>query len=299
MKKICYLLIITLTIVGCSSSSKVRVSKSNKRSAKTISKVVSTKKSDKSITGTTNVISNISSSESNSSSSLVLEATSKKTVTNELILQYISDYKYIAQENMTNHKIPASITMAQGILESGSGTGTLAQNANNHFGIKCHTGWTGESVRHDDDDAQECFRKYKDPAESYRDHSLFLTSRSRYNNLFKLDGTDYKSWAKGLKAAGYATDPKYPDKLIALIERFNLQELDNVLNTSQAKKSEEITQTVSTVSNKPLVNASLYVVTTGDTLYSIARKLNTTVQNIKTLNNLSSDTISVGQTLKI
>jgi flagellum-specific peptidoglycan hydrolase FlgJ len=292
MKKIIYLLIVSVLIVGCSTSSKVRVRKSDKKSAKT-TKATSTISS----TSLPKVIDDVKVVEekSTSSSTLVLEATSKKVVTNEVVLEYIDQYKEIAKDNMLNHKVPASITMAQGILESGSGTGALASNANNHFGIKCHTGWTGESVRHDDDALQECFRKYNDPAESYRDHSLFLTSRSRYNSLFKLDVTDYKAWAKGLKAAGYATDPKYPDKLISLIERYNLHELDKFHSISSDNRNLE----PEPIKNIEVITTSSYAVSTGDTLFSIARKFNTTVQNIKTLNNLSSDTISVGQILKI
>ena len=156
-----------------------------------------------------------------------LEATSNVKTYAEEIQFYVDNFKEIAKNNMKTHGIPASITLAQGILESGAGKGKLAQSANNHFGIKCHTGWTGESVKHDDDAAQECFRKYQHPSESYRDHSLFLTTRTRYSNLFKLDKGDYEAWAKGLKAAGYATDVKYPDKLIGLIERFELYKYDN------------------------------------------------------------------------
>ena len=104
--------------------------------------------------------------------------------------------------------------------------GTLAKKANNHFGIKCHKGWKGKSITHDDDEKGECFRSYKNPLKSYRDHSLFLVDRDRYSNLFTLNRKDYKGWASGLKAAGYATDPKYADKLISLIERFNLIRFD-------------------------------------------------------------------------
>ena len=116
--------------------------------------------------------------------------------------------------------IPASITLAQGILESGAGRSALSKKSNNHFGIKCHKGWTGQRVFHDDDELQECFRKYKDPKYSFRDHSLFLTQRSRYEGLFAYKKNDYKSWAKGLRKAGYATDPKYPQKLINIIETY-------------------------------------------------------------------------------
>ena len=135
---------------------------------------------------------------------------------------YVKKYAPAATKNMRFFKIPASITLAQGILESGYGEGTLAKKANNHFGIKCHKEWKGKSITHDDDEKDECFRSYKNPLKSYRDHSLFLVDRDRYSSLFTLNRKDYKGWALGVKAAGYATDPKYADKLISLIERFNL-----------------------------------------------------------------------------
>ena len=139
---------------------------------------------------------------------------------------YIKKYAPAATKNMRFYKIPASITLAQGILESGYGQGTLAKKANNHFGIKCHKGWKGKSISHDDDAKGECFRSYKNPLRSYRDHSLFLVERDRYSSLFKLNRKDYESWALGLKAAGYATDPKYAEKLISLIQRFKLDKFD-------------------------------------------------------------------------
>ena len=139
---------------------------------------------------------------------------------------YVKKYAPAATKNMRFFKIPASITLAQGILESGYGEGTLAKKANNHFGIKCHKEWKGKSITHDDDEKDECFRSYKNPLRSYRDHSLFLVDRDRYSSLFTLNRKDYKGWAVGLKAAGYATDPKYADKLIRLIERFNLTRFD-------------------------------------------------------------------------
>ena len=139
---------------------------------------------------------------------------------------YIKKYAPAATKNMRFYKIPASITLAQGILESGYGQGTLAKKANNHFGIKCHKGWKGKSISHDDDAKGECFRSYKNPLRSYKDHSLFLVERNRYSSLFTLNSKDYKSWAIGLKAAGYATDPKYAEKLISLIERFKLNRFD-------------------------------------------------------------------------
>ena len=125
--------------------------------------------------------------------------------------QYITKYKLIALQEMFKYKVPASITLAQGIFESGSGNSTLATEANNHFGIKCHSEWRGERVYHDDDAKQECFRKYERAEDSYRDHSVFLSGKKRYAALFELKITNYKGWAKGLKEAGYATNPKYPN----------------------------------------------------------------------------------------
>lgn len=140
--------------------------------------------------------------------------------------EYIMTYKDVAIEKMEEYGIPASITLAQGILESGSGNSELARKANNHFGIKCHKGWKGKTFHMDDDARDECFRRYKNPDESYRDHSIFLTTRDRYADLFKLKTTDYKGWARGLKKAGYATNPRYPHLLIRIIEENHLYEFD-------------------------------------------------------------------------
>lgn len=212
---------------------------------------------------------------------------SKNITYKETVILYIENYSPIAKEEMLQYGIPASITLAQGILESGAGRGELSAKSNNHFGIKCHKGWTGERVYHDDDKLQECFRKYKDPKYSFRDHSLFLTQRSRYNDLFKHKKDDYKSWAKGLKKAGYATDPKYPDKLIRIIETYELFVYDeDVLGKKKSKKKE-----------KKSSNIKSYVVEKGDTLYSISRKFNLTVDTLKTYNDLDSNTIDVGQVL--
>ena len=160
-----------------------------------------------------------------SCSSLKTISDVEKTVEQKINF-YVKKYAPAATKNMRFFKIPASITLAQGILESGYGEGTLAKKANNHFGIKCHKEWKGKSITHDDDEKGECFRSYKNPLRSYRDHSLFLVDRDRYSSLFTLNRKDYKGWAVGLKAAGYATDPKYADKLISLIERFNLTRFD-------------------------------------------------------------------------
>ena len=128
---------------------------------------------------------------------------------------------------MKLYNIPASITLSQGILESSNGESMLATKANNHFGIKCHSSWEGDRVFHDDDDKGECFRKYSNVEDSYRDHSLFLANSSRYSFLFDIPLTNYKSWAKGLKKAGYATNPKYSKLLINIIKRYNLDQYDN------------------------------------------------------------------------
>jgi len=148
---------------------------------------------------------------------------SQKKITVE---EYIDKYQDLAISEMKKHRIPASIKMAQAILESGSGNSELAVKANNHFGIKCHKGWTGKTYHKDDDEKDECFRKYKSPEDSYRDHSHFLTSRDRYKSLFDLEITDYKGWAYGLKQAGYATNPRYPELLIRIIEVNGLTRLD-------------------------------------------------------------------------
>lgn len=145
---------------------------------------------------------------------------------NQTPQEYIEKWQEVAIEKMKVHKIPASITLAQGILESGSGNSSLARLANNHFGIKCHSSWKGETYYQDDDEKDECFRKYKSASESYEDHAKFL-KKSRYKGLFLLNITDYSGWAHGLKKAGYATNPKYPKLLISIIERYNLDELDN------------------------------------------------------------------------
>ena len=190
---------------------------------------------------------------------------------------YVKFYSNIAMDEMIQFGIPASITLAQGILESGAGKGRLAVQANNHFGIKCHD-WNGKKIYHDDDEEQECFRKYDNPEYSYRDHSLFLTNRGRYSFLFDLIKDDYKQWARGLKKAGYATDPKYPQKLIDLIQRYQLYKYDNIV----LKKK-----------NKP------YKVKKGDTLFSISEKFNMPIDAIIELNDLKGNNLSIGQVIMI
>lgn len=200
---------------------------------------------------------------------------------------YVDQYSAIAKEEMVQYGIPASITLAQGILESGAGNGELVQKANNHFGIKCHD-WKGAKVYHDDDEAGECFRKYSLAKFSYRDHSLFLSNRKRYTDLFKLPKDDYKSWAKGLKAAGYATDKKYPTKLISLIERYQLYRFDGEV---LGKSEDEYTQVTDQLDQ--------HTVSQGETLYGIAKKYNLTVAALKKYNGIEGDDIFEGQVLYI
>ncbi|MFT5231864.1 MAG: flagellum-specific peptidoglycan hydrolase FlgJ [Saprospiraceae bacterium] len=209
----------------------------------------------------------------------------------DVVANYIATYSEIAKQEMDTYGIPASITLAQGILESGAGRGELTRKAQNHFGIKCHSGWTGERAYHDDDELQECFRKYTDPQSSFRDHSLFLSQRSRYKSLFSLERDDYKGWAKGLRKAGYATDPKYPDKLISIIERYDLEAYDDeVLGNKKRRKKSISTSEISQNS---------HTVVKGDTLYSIARKHKLTVEELRSINGLNSNDISIGQTLSL
>ena len=284
IKKISLVFLVFL-ILSCTSSRSVVRTTSKTKTTSAKKKVVST-------TDTKQSKAQIDSNQkSKNGDEIELQATSNVKTYEEEIKLYVASFHKIAKNSMKTHGIPASIILAQGILESGAGKGKLAQSANNHFGIKCHTGWTGDSVKHDDDAEQECFRKYTQPSESYKDHSLFLTSRSRYATLFKLDKGDYQSWARGLKAAGYATDVKYPDKLIGLIERFELYKYDNeVLNRNYipVKKDPELE-----------ISEGYYTIQQGDTLYSLSKKFNQTVEDLKKMNNLVDNTISVGQKIKI
>jgi flagellum-specific peptidoglycan hydrolase FlgJ len=273
------LLFVVLLVVSCSSRRVViQTSKSVKYNPQP---TVVIKKSEDNNNSTR------TSPNENSSKTEILEATTRVKVTTEIVLAYISKYKDIAKNNMKQFGIPSSICLGQGILESGAGTGPLSSLANNHFGIKCHKDWTGQSVKYDDDSAQECFRKYNQANESYNDHALFLKGRKWYEPLFKLDKGDYKNWAKGLKAAGYATDPKYPEKLIAIIERYHLDQYDaEVLGNDYVVKSVE-----------PKSKYKEYQVTQGDTLYSISKKFNVSIDELKKKNNIFDNALSIGQNL--
>ena len=295
MKTKLALFLLALLVISCTSSRPVvRTTTKPKVTTKkqpVIQTKTTTKTTTKPVVVTSPTKSETTESKPKSDSEVSLVATSNVKTYAEEIQIYVDNFKEIAQNNMRAHGIPASITLAQGILESGAGKGKLALSANNHFGIKCHKEWNGESVKHDDDAAQECFRKYEHPSESYRDHSLFLTSRPRYSNLFKLDKGDYESWAKGLKSAGYATDVKYPDKLIGLIERFELYKYDNEVLSRDFKPSK-----------KEVILAQggdYYTIQQGDTLYSLSKKFNLKVDDLKKLNNMSDNAISIGQQIKI
>lgn len=199
---------------------------------------------------------------------------------------YIEKYAATALRQMIAYGIPASITLAQGILESRSGLSELSIKSNNHFGIKCHN-WEGAFVRYDDDALQECFRKYKNPKDSYKDHSLFLKKRKRYAFLFNYKLNDYKRWAKGLKKAGYATDKKYPQKLIELIKNYRLFIYDKIALRPAKTTKKALSK------NKP--TKKYHIVKQGETLYSIAKKYKMTVQELKKLNKFSSNDIAIEQ----
>lgn len=240
-------------------------------------------------------------------------------------LEYISSWKDEAILQMAEHKIPASITLAQGILESGDGMSRLAKEGNNHFGIKCHNDWQGKRIYEDDDAKQECFRKYNTAHESYEDHSIFL-KKKRYEPLFKLDADDYKGWAKGLKECGYATNPKYPQLLITIIENFDLAQYDKIgmdyirkgkvpegggkpLATTKTDSSKETKKNTKnnkrsrdekyermdiTISNNRKVQLSenrikYTVVKSGDTQESIANDMDMNPWQIRRYNDLSGD----------
>jgi len=205
---------------------------------------------------------------------------------NNKVEAYIHRYSDIAQQEMRLYGIPASITLAQGILESNSGKSLLTTRSNNHFGIKCN-GWKGDKVYHDDDAWDECFRAYSRPHYSFRDHSLFLFQRSRYRFLFDYDMDDYRSWARGLKKAGYATDRKYSKKLIKLIKDYNLDTFDKEVmkGNFDPKKTRQV--------DRP----ERYTVKKGDTLYSISQRFNVSVEDLKQLNQLNSNNIEIGQKL--
>jgi len=233
-------------------------------------------------------------------------------------LSYIETFKAVAIQEMNAFGIPASITLAQGILESGSGNSSLAKFANNHFGIKCTSDWKGKAYYKDDDQTNDCFRVYKDARESYKDHSEFL-KRKRYSFLFELDKNDYKNWAIGLKTAGYATNPKYPDLLIGVIEKYKLYQYDQPeserekivredrvfteINANIPVEKKKFTPVEVAPKDPPTATATpadgYYVVQQGDTLFKISQLYKLTVHELKALNKMTDNNIKIGQKLLV
>lgn len=240
-------------------------------------------------------------------------STPTKTITENTLVNrysaddYISRFKPIAIREMNSDGIPASITLAQGLLESGNGNSSLARDANNHFGIKCTAEWKGKTILKDDDMKDDCFRVYANPDESFRDHSEFL-KRKRYASLFELDKNDYKGWAHGLKAAGYATNPRYAELLINLIERYGLDQYDRKEGQIEkikredkvlAQIAENIPQEKKQEPVKTPVSMKIYEVKQGDTMYSISRRFSLTVDDLKILNDLGTTDLKLGQLLLV
>lgn len=222
---------------------------------------------------------------------------------------YIEQYRDIAIREMNQYGIPASIKLAQAILESGNGNSYLAREANNHFGIKCGGVWNGPTIARDDDNPNDCFRVYRSVEDSYRDHSEFLL-RKRYEKLFFLNKDDYKGWAKGLREAGYATNPRYPELLIDIIERYSLHQYDKPESKHQKNRREqrvehiieekiEVEPAVKPDVIKSPVAMVIHEVKVGQTLYSISRLYGVTLSYLQEINNLNDDSISIGQLLVI
>ena len=223
---------------------------------------------------------------------------------------YVEKYKHLAIKQMSSHGIPASIIMAQACLESGDGRSTLAVKGNNHFGIKCHN-WTGGQIYHDDDKKGECFRKYKTVEESYTDHSDFLRYRQRYAFLFDLDPHDYKAWAHGLKVAGYATNPKYPELLINIIEEYSLYKLDNIGATGLPPSPSAITKESIVIADpgsnlyKLSIGRRIYskngvkyiIASSADTYSSIAKEFSLFRKELLNFNDLSKNKTITGETI--
>ena len=220
---------------------------------------------------------------------------------------YIERFKNIAISEMNGSGIPASITLAQGILESGNGNSRLAKEANNHFGIKCSTEWKGETILQDDDNKDDCFRVYQSPEESFRDHTEFL-KRKRYAPLFELDKNDYRGWANGLKTAGYATNPRYAELLISLVERYELSRFDRIENEKdktirEDKVMKEIALNIPTEKKQETVKSpivmKIYEVRSGDTLTSVSKQFTLSVADLKALNSLENENLFLGQLLLV
>jgi len=205
---------------------------------------------------------------------------------NQTYQQYIDQYKDVAIEQMKRYGIPASITIAQGIFESGAGQSELAVKANNHFGIKCN-GWSGRKSYHDDDERGECFRAYDNAYESFEDHSKFLSSRQRYSSLFNLKKDDYKGWARGLKAAGYATNPRYADRLIEIIQLYKLYQYDKAKDYDKflSEHTKDLSSNGQPLHSIKVFNKNYYLIARrGDTFKSIADEIGISYRKIAKYN---------------
>ncbi|MFC0518512.1 glucosaminidase domain-containing protein [Mucilaginibacter angelicae] len=222
-------------------------------------------------------------------------------------LEYIERFKAIAIQEMNQYGIPASITLGQGLFESGAGSSDLAKYANNHFGIKCTSDWTGKSYYKDDDNVNDCFRVYDNPEDSFRDHSNFL-KRKNYAKLFELDKNDYQGWAYGLKKAGYATNPNYPQLLINIIEKYNLAQYDRPEGEiAKIKREDRVLSQINNSINKPAQDTlsktppddKIYTVKQGDTLYNISKRFGITVDDLKALNSMNDNNLKIGQKLVV
>lgn len=206
---------------------------------------------------------------------------------NSAYQQYFDQYKDVAIEQMLRYRIPASITLAQGVLESGAGKSVLALKSNNHFGIKCHNSWAGPRVYASDDSPNDCFRSYSNVYESYEDHSVFLTKGQRYQSLFSLKTTDYKGWAYGLKRAGYATNPKYASSLIEIIQLYKLYKYDTAKSYDRfyARHARDHAASGTSLHAIHMFNDNYYVVArAGDTFQSLASELEISARKLARYN---------------
>jgi len=320
MKKILSVLIVILLISSCRSKRATTSKRNHKKTTKRVVKHKRTSDSTKASTPETaktkeateaqkNTIKpNIEAPKTTYNSSAIDDLYRRKPNLQLKKINYIRTYSALAVREMEKFKIPASITLAQGLLESGSGQSYLTRSSNNHFGIKCHK-WTGKKVYHDDDAKGECFRKYMYADDSYRDHSLFLASKNRYKKLFTYASYDYQSWAKGLRKAGYATDRRYPQKLIKLIEEYELYMFDkfvlgdNFKTMEKFKEKPILTKKVKLKKIRPKFknkkNPKTHIVKTGETLYAISGLYNIAVNDLIKYNKLTSNDLSIGQKLSL